>query len=200
MAVVKLSARQLRILDIDLENRPLSYLGSDWTTDEITAIAYSWADQKAVHTFLLNREGEYEDDAGAPYYPALMLEYLKRVLLEADVVTGHFIRRHDLPLLNGACLEYGLHPLPELLTQDTKSDLVSAKGMSKSQENLGEALNLPAPKQHMNQVEWRRANRLTTNGVALTRARVVADVVQHKALRKALVAQGLLRPPCIWRP
>ena len=38
-ARIGVSARPLRVLDFDIENRPLSYLGSDFTTAEVTAIA-----------------------------------------------------------------------------------------------------------------------------------------------------------------
>jgi hypothetical protein len=31
-------------LDFDIENRPLTYLGSDFTTAEVTAIAWAWTD------------------------------------------------------------------------------------------------------------------------------------------------------------
>jgi len=47
------SAGKLRVLSFDTENRPLAYLGGDFTTGEITAIAASWEGQQEVRVWLL---------------------------------------------------------------------------------------------------------------------------------------------------
>ncbi len=116
-----------RILDLDIENRPLAYLGQDYTTSEITAIAACWdGEPKSMRCWLLGRD-----------LPQEMLAGIWEMYDQADLVTGHFIRRHDLPKINGALLEYGLWPLPEKLTCDTKLDLLKHGGeISASQENL----------------------------------------------------------------
>lgn len=182
---------KLRVLDFDLENRPLSYLGQDFTTAEITAIAWCFdGEPKTMRCVLLGR-----DD------PRLMLDLFRAAYNAADMVTGHYIRMHDLPILNGAMVELGLPCLDEKLTCDTKLDLVK-KGpvISASQENLCAMLGLAAPKVHMNTVLWREANRLTDKGLKLTAARAIGDVIQHMQLRKALLARDLLSAPKIWRP
>lgn len=180
----------LRILDFDIENRPLAYLGSDYTTAEITAIAAAFVDSPSeVSVWLLGR-----DDPGA------MLDGFRAMYDVADIVTGHFIRGHDLPVINGAMLERGRPPLGQKRVQDTKTDLVKRKYISASQENLAGMLGLAAPKVHMSNPMWREANRLTPKGLRLTEARVVADVHQHMALRKRLVELGALGPTSIWSP
>jgi hypothetical protein len=186
---------KLRILDFDIENRPLSYLGQDYTTAEITAIAACWdGARKPVQCWLLEPD---DDGVGA----GIMLEGFREMYDAADMVTGHYIRMHDLPIINGAMVERGLPPLGEKLTCDTKLDLVSHGGaISASQENLCAMLGLAAPKILMNTVKWREANRLTPEGRRLTEKRAVGDVIQHMALRKALVARDLLGPPKVWRP
>ena len=183
--------KRLRILDLDIENRPLAYLGSDFTTSEITAIAACWdGDLGSLHCCLLGIETPQE-----------MLEWIWGLYDQADMVTGHFIRRHDLPKINGALLEYGMSPLPEKLTCDTKLDLMKHGGeISASQENLCQMFGIPAPKAHMSNAMWRKANRLTPDGLALTAERAMGDVVQHMALRKELVKRDLLSPPRMWRP
>ncbi len=178
-----------RILDFDLENRPLAYLGSDFTTSEITAIAWGWINSQAVQVVCL---GEVE--------PIEMLKAFRHAYEEADIVTGHYIRKHDLPILNGAMLEYGLAPLSPKLTSDTHGDLLRRKGISASQESLAGMYGLNEHKHHMSQKEWRAANRLTPEGIEQTRRRVVDDVRQHKALRASLVAAKALKPPRVWRP
>jgi hypothetical protein len=180
---------RLRVLDFDIENRPLSYLGSDFTTAEVTAIAASWVGKRQVHVWLLGVHTTEE-----------MLSGFAELYHAADVVTGHYIRRHDLPILNGAYLEQGLPTLTGKLTSDTKLDLVRRKELSVSQQSLAEMLGVPAPKYGMSQPAWRDANRLTDTGVEQTRRRVCADVVQHKLLREALLARGLLKPPQRWSP
>jgi hypothetical protein len=181
----------LRVLDFDLENRPLSYLGQDYTTAEITAIAWCFVGEP--HTLTVRLLGV--DDPGS------MLQEFRAEYDEADLVTGHYIRMHDLPIINGAMVELGLDPLAEKLTCDTKLDLVKhGHVISASQENLAAMLGLAKPKVHMNTVMWREANRLTDKGLKLTAKRAIGDVIQHMQLRRALVARDLLSAPKVWRP
>ncbi len=192
-------ARPLRILDFDLENRPLSYMGMDFTSAEITALAWSWVGDDDVSCILLTRTGKYATDEGNRS-PAAAFGLFLDAYNAADLVTGHYIRKHDLPLLNGALLELGLRPLPAKLSCDTKMDMVRKKDLSASQESLAEMYGLPEPKYHMTQGRWRAANRLRTDGMVEARDRVVCDVVQHKALRLAMVARHHLKPPRVWAP
>ncbi len=183
--------RKLRILDFDIENRPLSYLGQDYTTAEITAIAWCFVGEpKTLTVQLLGRD-----------HPDQMLHWFCDAYDSADMVTGHYIRMHDLPIISGSLVEVGLPPLTEKLTCDTKLDLVKkGPAFSASQENLSEMLGVTKPKIHMNTPRWREANRLTPAGLKLTAKRVVGDVIQHMALRKALVERDLLSTPKMWRP
>lgn len=191
---------KFRVLDFDLENRPLSYLGMDWTSAEITAIGWGWADEESVQVFLLQRDGYYEDNNGLLWPAEKALAHFREILLSAGMVTGHYIRKHDLPIFNGALMEYGLSPLGSVLTQDTQQDLVRRKDLSASQENLASMFGMAEAKHHMTQSEWREANRLTDEGLKVARKRVVDDVIQHKALRLELIRRGLLKSPKIWNP
>ena len=178
-----------KILDFDIENRPLSYLGGDFTTAEITAIAWSWIGSDDVEVRLLG-EVDYET----------MLTDFVEAYNEADIVTGHYIRNHDLPHINGALLESGLPPLEKKRTSCTKNDLVRRTGVSASQESLADMLGVPSSKEHMTQRDWRTANRLLPQGLERTKTRVVNDVIQHKQLRERLIEEGFLRPPKVWKP
>ena len=187
-ARVVIRSRPMRVLDFDIENRPLSYLGSDFTTAEVTAIAWAWTDSEAVTVRLLGET------------PLLdILREFVDAYNAADMVTGHFVLGHDLPMLNGALMECGMAPLADKLVQDTKVHLMRAKGISKSQESLGAMFNLDAPKVTMNQSKWRAANRLTPEGLKEVRERVVGDVRQHMELRRVLLQRGMLAPPKLWR-
>lgn len=187
-------AKRSRILDFDIESRPLGWLGNDFMHQEVTAIASAWivdGEAKDLRVLLLTRR---------PGAGARMLREFKKRYDEADMVTGHYIRNFDLPQLNGAMLEHGLDPLSAKLTHDTKNDLVKHAGLSKSQENLGALLGLEAPKVKMNVPMWREANRLTNEGLRLTYQRVAGDVIQHAELRRVLMERKLLGPPKVWRP
>jgi hypothetical protein len=187
---VKYEGRGLRILDFDTECRPLSYLGNDYT-GEVTAIAWCWivnGKVKDMECRLLgvdDRRWMFEDFADAYNL--------------ADMVTGHYIRGYDLPVLNGQMLDLGLPPLHDKLSHDTKLDLVKRKYISASQENLAAHLGVRAPKVQMNQVKWREANRLTPDGLTLTHKRVTGDVRQHVALRNKLIQLGWLSGPRMWK-
>lgn len=181
--------RPLKVLDFDLENRPLSYMGNDWTSAEVTAIAACWEGGKRVKCWALPQCS-----------PEEMLTRFKAMYDEADMVTGHYIRKHDLPILNGALLELGLPLLGAKLTSDTCLDLVRRKDLSASQESLGLMYGLSHPKEHMSQPQWREANRLTPVGVKETRRRVMGDVRQHMSLRQKLIEARALKPPKVWSP
>lgn len=180
---------KLRILDFDIENRPLAYLGADFTTAEVTAIAAGFIGEKKIWCWLLGRDS-YKS----------MLGGFRELYEAADMVTGHYIRKHDLPVLNGAMIEAGLGSLGPKLASDTKLDFVVSYYLSESQENLAQMLGIEAQKTHMSNASWREANRLTRRGIELTRARAIGDVQQHMALRAALVERDLLQPPKVWRP
>lgn len=185
---VKIGKRNLRILSFDCEARPLSWLGGDFVTKEITAIAAQFIGEKAIYCAAL---GEVTTEE--------MLAGFVQLYDEADVVTGHYIRGYDLPVVNGALAEFGFRPLSSKLSHDTKNDLINSSGISKSQESLGAMLGLVAPKIQMNQSRWREANRLTEEGIKFTKERVIGDVKQHIQLRSALLERGMLGPPKIWK-
>ena len=180
---------RLRVLDFDIENRPLSYLGQDFTTAEVTAIGAGWADQARVHCWALGEVDGVE-----------MLGEFRALYEQADLVTGHYIRKHDLPILNGALMEHGLPTLGPKLTSDTKLDLIKRKDLSASQESLADIYGVESPKEGMSQAAWREANRLTPAGIKETKRRVIGDVKQHRELRVALLAAGALKPPKVWTP
>jgi hypothetical protein len=185
----KLSQRPAKLLHFDIENRPLAYSGQDFTTGEIISIAASWANQKKVHVWLLGLVSAEH-----------MLSEFMELYDQADIVTGHYIRGHDLPMLNAAMLEFELPLLSPKLSSDTYLDLVKRKGVSASQENLADMYGLSALKYHMNNAKWREANRLTAKGLEYTYKRVTADIAQHKQLRKKLIEAGALKKNRMWTP
>lgn len=176
------------MLDFDLENRPLSYLGADFTTAEVTAVAWAWEGSSRVTVRLLG-ETPLRD----------ILREFVAAFEQADLVTGHYITGHDLPMLNGALMECRMPPLPDKMVSDTKTHLIRSKGLSLSQESLGAMFRLEHAKVPMNQITWRAANRLTRRGIAEVRRRVVGDVLQHMDLRRELLAARYLGAPKLWR-
>ena len=56
--------RPMRVLDFDIENRPLSYLGSDFTTAEVTAIAWAWCDRPEDVTCVFIWRDDYSFPSG----------------------------------------------------------------------------------------------------------------------------------------
>lgn len=180
---------RLRVLSFDIENRPLAYWYDGATTAEVTAIAAGFIGEGKIQCWLLGKN-TYEE----------MLEGFRAMYDQADIVTGHYIRKHDLPILNGAMIEARLAPLAPKMTSDTKLDHMKTSNLSQSQENIAQMLGLKEEKIHMSNASWREANRLTPAGLAKTRARVVGDVKQHMEMRAALIRRDLLRPPRMWRP
>jgi hypothetical protein len=184
------AGRPLRILDFDLENRPLSYWIPDRPTAEITAIAWAWADDPFnVKSTLLTRETLRVD------FEAFLEDYD-----QADMVTGHYILRHDLPIIQSHLVEFDLPLLGEKLVSDTKVHLIGWKDIPKTQEHLCDMLGVSRPKVAMSQAKWREANRLTEKGLEATYERVVGDVLQHQEMRLELLKRGMLGAPRVWTP
>lgn len=179
-----------RVLTFDIENRPSTYWIPDRPTAETTAIAWGFTPNN-IQCALLTKDGAS--------YREMLVRFREAYEL-AGMVTGHYILRHDLPILNGAMVEAGLPILPPRLVLDTKVHSVKWKDIPKSQEHLCEMLGVPAPKVQMTQQKWREANRLTDEGLLLTQKRAVGDVKQHFQLRKKMDSLGLLTAPQVWRP
>lgn len=179
-----------RILDWDIEQRPLSYWYDDKPTAQITAIASCWLDDpESMEVYLLGEDS-----------PRRMLEWFVRRYDEAGMVVGHYIRKFDLPNVNGALQELGMPILGPKMTHDTKLDLVVRGDIPATQEHMADMLGVEAGKYHMRQSMWREANKLTEAGIALTKERVVDDVIQNMALYRAELKAGILKPPKVWRP
>jgi hypothetical protein len=183
------SVRRVKILDFDIENRPLSYWYADRPTAEVTAIAWGWAGDP--DTITVRQLGIHDT--------SFMLSEFVGAYNEADIVTGHYIRKHDLPILNGALIEAGWGPLSPKLTIDTRLDLTVLGDIPATQEHLAEMFGIELPKVHMTQSMWREANRLTRDGLRATESRVKGDVMQHMALRTGLSNRGVLGAPKTWR-
>jgi hypothetical protein len=186
---VVVRSRPMRVLDFDVEARPLHWISGDYVSKEITAIAWAWCEAPAdVTCYLLG-----ETDA------VTMLRAFLDAYARADMVTGHFIRGYDLPMVNGALTDYQLPTLGDKLSHDTKLDLVRRQGLSGSQENIGAMLGLDHEKVKMDQRKWRSANRLTPDGLLEVRKRVTGDVTQHIEMRQRLLDLGYLSPPVMWK-
>ena len=187
--LAKIETRPPRVLDFDIETRKVGFhTAGKFQPDgcEPIALAWSWLDGP-VEVYVLGSV-------------ITLLEKFRRVYDEADIVTAHYIRKFDLPVLNGAMLEHGFPPLKPKLTIDTKLDLRSRAGVSVSQENLAEMLQVAESKFHMSDYLWREAARLTPEGIEKARRRAYDDVVQHKAMYAALKKGGWLKPAKWWRP
>jgi hypothetical protein len=188
--------RKTRILDFDIENRPLSYWVPDRPTADITSIASMWrGDHDSIEVLLL---GELTTEE-------MLARFVERYD-QADIVTGHYIRRHDLPIINGQLYDLDLPLLRPKLTCDTKLDMNFRKAdIPATQEFLLELLNPQCPlgikleKVHMSQRDWREANRLTAKGLEATRRRVSTDVHAHSHMREDMLERGWLRAPTTWK-
>ncbi len=198
-------ARPLRILDFDIENRPLSYWVPDMPTAEITSIASCWTDDLDSMQVDLLGNGCPNDCCPGMSGRDVLIRFTERYN-QADMVTGHYIRKHDLPIINAMLMEESLPLLGPKLSCDTKLDMVKKADLPATQEFLLETLDVrdvygkPLTKYHMSQTDWREANRLTPGGLRKTEARVASDVYGHMQLRLAMVERGMLGGPRVWAP
>src|SRR3989304_2625419 len=102
--MVKLTSRRLatqRILTLDVECKPGHWIGGDYVSKILTAVAWQWDSEEK--TVCLTHYG---------YDPGTLAARLAWEIRKADVVTGHYIRGFDLPLISGQLLVAGLPSLP----------------------------------------------------------------------------------------
>ena len=185
-----------RVLGFDIENMPLTYYAPDYPTARITAIAMMFEGQrKSLHVCILdpiNQTGCSPDE---------MVEHFLDRYMEATLVTGHYIRKHDLPHINAMLFEQGYDTgLGVKLTSDTKDDLLKWKGLPKNQEFLLAQLEVKTRKEHMTQKNWRDANMFKPEGLTETVRRVKSDVIGQLQMRRELINRGWLSQPKLWRP
>ncbi len=193
---MKFVGRGYRVLDFDVECRPLAWYGGEWVTKQPTAIAWKFIGERGgIQVALI---GESDRSSLVLEEEREMLSAFRRAYDAADIVTGHYVRGFDLPTLNGACDRLGLPILDEKLAQDTKLDYISASGLSKSMENLGAMYELRHPKIGMNTALWGAGNMLLPHGIVATRKRVVGDVREHVELREEMLRRGTLGPAKLW--
>jgi len=192
------SKRTLRILDYDVESRPLAWYAGEFVTKQPTVISWRFLDDTGIPRVAWI--GESDRSSKVLEEEAAMIELFRKAYDLADIVTGHFIRGYDQIVLNGACMRLGLPPLGKKLTLDTKLDLHKASGLSKSMENLGAMFELEHPKIPMNTAAWARANMLLPDGIKMAKERCVGDVAEHMEMLKIMTSRGLLNAPRMWTP
>lgn len=189
-------SKQLRILDFDMECRPLSWYGGDFVTKEPTAFAAAYVDEPSrLYRWTLRHS---RTDDGFDEQHAELAELFRR-LSEGALVTGHYIIGFDLPLMNNAAIRGKVPLMGDTLVSDTKQHLLKFSAMSKSQENLGALLDLEAKKRAMTTGSWESANRLTDDGIAEAQLRVISDVQMHIQMRQRMLERGMLGPTTIWK-
>lgn len=185
-----LSTEPARILIFDIENRPLSYWYDGNPTAEVSIISAKWLDEGDPLVFTMRRGGNRR-----------ILQQFLPLYEEAHVLIGHNIRRHDLPILNGAYIEQGMSALSPKNTIDTLKDLIGWKDIPKSLEYLASWLGCPIQKPHLTQHDWRRANRLEGEALRIAEQRCRDDVLATEWVYKELVDRGLItKPPRRWSP
>jgi hypothetical protein len=199
------AGKPLRYLDIDSECMPDAYLGGDFTTRRVTGIAWQFIGEDQMNVALLKRyevvgrgKNRRVLDTDADFHIPMLVAF-REAYNAADVVTGHNIIRHDLPIINGLSIYYGMGALPDKLASDTLSHAPRVGYVfSRSQEVFGDVQGVAADKFHMNNAMWKRANTLDPEQVALTEERVTSDVTMHIEFRASLVRDGLLDRPTMW--
>lgn len=192
--VVPMTSVPLRILDFDIETLAAGFDDPNWVPQKITCISASWVGDDEVHSWMVGQRGYWSRKARA----RKVLKPFYRMLAEADMVTGHNIRRFDLGVFNAEAMRCGTEPIRHILAEDTMRVLRS-KGFKKGLDNIAVELGVPGRKLALNWAEWDYAYEDPT--WATVRERCESDVRLHKLVREEMRRRGWLRPSAVstWR-
>jgi len=163
-----------------------------WVPQKITVVAWSWIGEEQVDWRICGPMGLF----GNPTLRKVMLRPLLAAIREADMLTGHNILRFDLPVLNAEAMRLGLRPIGKVLVQDTMR-VRKSLGFKKGQDNLSVRYKTPGEKLSLSWQQWQDA--YDTPGWPLIIERCVTDVQDHKNIRAAMLHEGHLKDPIIWR-
>lgn len=180
-----------RTLDFDIETVASGFADPEWVPQTVTAWACSWVDEEQVNYRLLPVRHLHDTDERRRFL-APLLDYIA----EAEMLTGHNIRRFDLPVLNAEAMRLGLPTIGSVLTQDTIR-LPKSKGFKKGMDNIGVLLGVPEEKLPLNWQSWQNA--YAESDMGTVRERVVSDVRMHKMLRQRMMDCGWLEAPRVWK-
>lgn len=187
----RISTKEGRILDFDVETVAAGFGDPNWVPNRITTISLSWIGEDTVYTKTILDYAKSLPAFLSQFFlgSPRMLEWFREHYDQADVVTGHNLLRFDLPVINAECLRLGLKPLGPKLVQDTMR-LPKSKGFKKGQDVMSVVWDVPADKKAMNWGEWQRD--YAQFGWKGIKERCSKDIIQHKQLRARQEAQGLL--------
>jgi len=181
-----------KILDFDIETLAAGYADPDWVPHFVTAWAYCWIGTDEVVCRCLPVRALFDTKTRASF-----LKPLLKAMEEADVWTGHNLRRFDIPVLVAEAMKLDLPVPTATLVQDTMR-VPRGKGFKKGQDNLGTLLKAPLRKRSLNYQEWMEA--YAERSLDTVKERVVGDVLQHMQIREKMMARGWLAHPRMWTP
>jgi uncharacterized protein YprB with RNaseH-like and TPR domain len=179
---------QRPIFCLDIEARPGPWAGSDFTFRHMLSIAGKHVGNgKAVYL--------------APGFEDWELEDFVSPIREGAMVLTHNGPKYDLPFLSGSLIRAGLDPLPRLLVTDTYAHIPKrGSAFSASLGNITQRFAVTHQKGSMSEVEWDLAYHGDPDALARLRRYNIGDVLATIALRKELLALGLLGAPRWWSP
>ena len=199
--------RNRRHLWFDIETMPVGF--SDYEPEaEIVAICTHWVGERVEPKYWLLR----------PESAKRAMTQFRAQYDEADMVIGQYIRKFDLPTINGALMMHGLPKLSPKLTSDTKDDWGRKRGVSASLESfivyyqtMDRLVNVRGQvyKAHLGKAHWRLIYRALTSWrsdawaksqLGLLRARCQGDVLATAKVFRKMEQLGHLSEPKIWRP
>lgn len=184
MSIQIATGRPLRILCFDLENKPGTYGPGDFTHGKVTALAAQFLTESEPVCWALRRARPKEMRRQALAFAKLWEQ--------SDVVMGHYIRRHDIKLLQGMMDMLALPRLPDRRVIDTCVDMAKSAGYSKSLENQCARWGCPWEKVNMTEYDWEQAYDGIPWAVEKMKRRCTTDVRMNVWLYGEQRRRGLL--------
>lgn len=169
-----------------METIAAGYADPAWVPDRITCISASWIGEDEVHTWITGQKHYWSREGRA----RTVLRPFWELLSEADVVTGHNIRRFDLRVFNASAMWCGVEPIRSILVEDTMQ-ILRAKGFKKGLDNIARGLGVDGEKKQMSWADWDIAYEDPSWAEVIERCE--SDVILHKQVRAEMKKRGWLK-------
>lgn len=121
----------------------------------ILSFGWKFKGDKDAHVISIADYPLFEKD---PTNDKLLVKDIAKILMDADIIVGHYSQRFDVPFINTRLLTNGFHPLPPIAHIDTwRICKYKMKLNSNRLDTVSKFLRVPSEKSPVDGIHWVKA-------------------------------------------